>query len=489
LLDDINASLPEYQPVPVYHPEYLASTAECNLPLLEECDVWVSFIFEGAGWKNVVGFFTFPTDSPPSSPSQIDTITIVFPNLSFDGDGGGLYSGNKVYMGQFPAGISIGWVIFANGWKGSVTNGNYLLYSIPALNPEPNANLKKHTILLKDPARYEILFSFEDVRRDQSSDQDFNDGIMMVQANPVTAINTSEMPSVSYTQPDEDGDGIPDVFDDYPTDPLLAFNNYYPSESGWATLAFEDLWPATGDYDFNDVVISFRANQVTNAENDAVYVDTRFILEAMGASFHNGFGFQLPVTPATVENVTGMDLREGYISLEANNTEAGQTNAVVIVFDDGYNILPSPGGGTGVNTQLGAPYVTPDTLDVRVTFTDPLSLATLGSPPYNPFIIIDKNRSVEVHLPDQPPTDKANQELFGTDDDDSDPLTGRYYKTANNLPWGLEITQKFDYVIEQVEINTAYLKFNPWAESIGASYPDWYLNETGYRDVSKIYSH
>ena len=490
LLDDINASLPEQQPVPIYHPEYLASTAESNLPLVEVCDVWVSFIHEGAGWKNVLGFFTFPTNDPPETAAEIDTITIVFPNLSYAGSGGGLYSGNKVYMGQFPAGISIGWVIFANGWNGSVTNGNYLLYSVPALNPEANPDLKKHTVLLKDPARYEILFAFEDIRRDQSMcDEDFNDGILMVQANPVTGINTDNMPNVSYTQPDEDEDGIPDVFDDYPTNPDLAFNNYYPSETGYSSLAFEDLWPGKGDYDFNDLVLSYRTNQVTNAENEVVYLESVFVPEAMGATLHNGFGFQLPILPSAVEDVTGIDLQEGYITLSDNNTEAGQSNAVIIVFDDGYNVLPYPGTGIGVNTQYGAPYVTPEPMTVTVTFTSPIPFYTLGSPLYNPFLIVDQNRGIEVHLPDMPPTDLADPQYLGTMSDDSKPAEGRYYKTANNLPWAIDIVQKFDYVYEKVQVNTAYLKFNPWAESSGASYDDWFQDKPGYRDAAKIYTH
>jgi len=490
LLDDINASLPEQQPVPVYHPEYLANTAESNLPLVEDCDVWVSFIHEGAGWRNVLGFFTFPTNDPPQTASEIDMITIVFPNLSYVGSGGGLYSGNKVYMGQFPAGISIGWVIFANGWNGSVTNGNYLIYSVPDLNPEANPNLRKHTVLLKDPARYEILFAFEDIRRDQSScDQDFNDGILMVQANPIDGINTDNMPNVSYTQPDEDGDGIPDVFDDYPTNPDLAFNNYYPSETGYSSLAFEDLWPGKGDYDFNDLVLSYRTNQVTNANNEVVYLESLFIPEAMGAQLHNGFGFQLPILPSAVDNVTGLDLQEGYITLSSNNTEAAQTNAVIIIFDDGYNILPYPGTGTGVNTDGGAPYVTPDTLNVTVTFKDPIPFYTLGSPLYNPFLIVNQTRGKEVHLSDMPPTDLADPTYFGTVNDDSKPAEGRYYKTVNNLPWAFDIVQQFDYVYEYIEVNTAYLKFNPWAESSGASYDDWFQDKSGYRVASKIYIH
>lgn len=28
---------------------------------------------------------------------------------------------------------------------------------------------------------------------------------------------------------------------------------------------FEDLWPATGDYDFNDLVLDYSINRVTDA--------------------------------------------------------------------------------------------------------------------------------------------------------------------------------------------------------------------------------
>ena len=498
LLNDLNASLPERQPVPTYHPEYLASTCPNNLALNELCDVWVTYITEGAGWYNSLGYFTFNTNSPPATASAIDSIKIVFPNLSNYGanssgngyaGGGGLYPGNKVYLGRFPAGKSIGWVVFANGWNGSqVTNGNYRLYSIPGLNPETDQSLRKHTILLRDPTRYSILFGFEDIRRDQSSDQDFNDGILYMKANPVTAIITDDMPTVHTTQPDTDGDGVPDVFDDYPTDPTKAYDNWYPGKTTYSSLAFEDLWPGKGDYDFNDLVISYRFNQITNSQNKVVQVKATLITEAMGASLHNAFGFQMPVTPADIASVTGIDLRHGLINVAANNTETGQTKAVIIVYDDAYDRLPSP-GGTGTNTDPGQLYVKPDTMRLTINLTSPVSLPVMGSPPYNPFIIVNQNRNREVHLPDKPPTDKVNGSDFGTQNDDSQPASGRYYKTTTNLPWAMIIADKFAYVIERNPVNQAYLKFNPWAESSGVQYPDWYKNLSGYRNSALIYSH
>ncbi len=57
------------------------------------------------------------------------------------------------------------------------------------------------------------------------------------------------------------GDGVPNDEDDYPEDPTRAFNSY-----DTASVAFEDLWPAMGDYDFNDLVLGCTYKIVTNAE-------------------------------------------------------------------------------------------------------------------------------------------------------------------------------------------------------------------------------
>ena len=80
LLQNINNALPENQPVPDFHPEYLAAGNQTSLSLLSEADVWVTFVHEGAGYKNVLGYFTYTTGSPPATLADVDSISIVFPN-------------------------------------------------------------------------------------------------------------------------------------------------------------------------------------------------------------------------------------------------------------------------------------------------------------------------------------------------------------------------------------------------------------------------
>lgn len=479
-LSNVNSTLPEQRPVPTYNPQYITNGTETDVKLTEACDVWITFVAEGAGWQNVLGFYTYDINNPPTSANQISTIKIILPNASMTNSGGGLNPGNKVKIGTFPAGTGIGWVLIANGWSnGTVTNGTHMVYSNPAFNPEANANLKRHNVFLYDQGRSLFLIGFEDMRRDQGSDNDFNDLVFYVKSNPITAIDNSNTPPVINTLPDTDGDGVSDPTDDYPNDPSKAFNNYYPSKNGMSTLAFEDLWPAKGDYDFNDIVVDYRFNQITNAQSKVVKIEGKILPRATGAAFNNGFGFELPILVSGVSSATGAQIKDNYINIAANGMEANQTNAVYIAFDNAYKIFKNikqgnNNGNAGINTTIGGTTGEADTINLVINLTQPVNMSTLGNPPYNPFMIINKNRGMEVHLPNQANTSLANTSIFGTIDDNSIPASNRYYKTSNNLPWAINIAESFEYPIEKAEIIKAYTKFASWAQSNGTLYPDWY---------------
>ncbi|MBE0647283.1 MAG: LruC domain-containing protein [Bacteroidales bacterium] len=289
---------------------------------------------------------------------------------------------------------------------------------------------------------------------------------------------------------DTDGDGVADVDDDYPNDADRAFDNFEPA-SGYSTLGFEDLWPGMGDYDFNDLVCDYRFQTVTNASNKVVEIFGTFVIKAFGASMHNGFGFQFAndnVSQAHLD-VSGYHLEAGsYISLESNGLESGQAKPTIIVFDNAFHLMQYPGSGTGVNTVKSAPYVTPETVNIYIEFTSPIySIAQVAIAQFNPFMIADLDRDVEIHLPDYPPTTLADQTLFGTGKDDSNPLIGRYYKTANNLPWAIKITESFAYPKEEVQIVAAYNHFVEWAESNGVLFTTWYEDIDDNRNDSNIY--
>jgi len=292
------------------------------------------------------------------------------------------------------------------------------------------------------------------------------------------------------TGTDTDGDGCTDDVDEYPNDPDRCFDIYYPA-NGNGTLAYEDLWPSKGDYDFNDLVVEYRFKTVTSGSNHIVETYATFVVKAFGAGFQNGFGFQLAnnnISEGDILSVTGYDLQEAYVTLASNGLEQGQSIPTIIVYDNSYNIMEHPGQGIGVNTEPWAPYVTPDTLDMLISYTQgSYTYGELDIPNFNPFIMVNLERGVEVHLPNYPPTDLANEFRFGSWDDDSDPGNNRYYKTVSNLPWAIHIPEPFEWPIEKQDIIWVHLKFAEWAESGGSLSPDWYKDLPGYREHSLIY--
>ena len=288
---------------------------------------------------------------------------------------------------------------------------------------------------------------------------------------------------------DTDGDGCNDDVDQYPNDNTQCMDNFFPA-TGFGTVAYEDLWPAKGDYDFNDLILDYRFKAITSANNFVKEVYATFTIKAFGAGYENGFGFQ--IGSAAIQNnditVTGYSLKENYINLNSNGTEFGQTIPTIIVFDNAYKQMAYPGSGIGVNTTPGAPYVTPVTLTIKIALTpEKYTLNQISLATFNPFLIVKKIRGTEVHLPNYPPTALANPALFGTVDDNSNPGQNIYYKTENNLPWAINVYQVIDYVIEKQDISVGYLKFAPWAESNGVSFTDWFLDIPGNIDQSKIY--
>jgi len=200
-MDMVSNSLPEGFPVPNYNPHYISSGYDTDVVLNQTADIWVTFVKEGAGYKNVLGFYTYDLNNPPSTAPQPEDITIIFPNASASGSGGGLNAGDKVNLGQFPANTGIGWVLLANAWNGgsqTVGYGHWQLYSNPDYNPESDPNLRYHNVLLNDPTNERVILGFEDIRRDYGScDNDFNDAVFYVTANPYIAMQTTNYADVS----------------------------------------------------------------------------------------------------------------------------------------------------------------------------------------------------------------------------------------------------------------------------------------------------
>lgn len=275
---------------------------------------------------------------------------------------------------------------------------------------------------------------------------------------------------------DTDGDGVADNDDDYPNDNTRAYNNYSVNyTNGGSTLAFEDSWPVKGDYDLNDVVITYRHMVVTNANNRVVELKAGYKLIATGADYTNGFGIELPISASKVKLTTAPT---------GTYLEGGQDNAVLILFDNSRSLQAN---GNTVVGRSSSPAVD---LGITLTVTDGPEIKNFGAVAYNPFIWNGTNgfgRGYETHLYGKTPTNLANQALFDTKDDFSK-TNNKFYSTKEKLPWAIEVPiGNFGYPIEGARITQAYNNFANWATSSGASSAEWYLTLAGGANPVYIY--
>jgi hypothetical protein len=186
LLPNIYANvLPERQNAMIAHPEYFANTVK-DLHISEETELYLTFIDEGAGYKNVLGYYTYQEGSVPISEDQLDKI-VIFPNASAEGSGGELVRGNTMrLLGTFQPGTVVGFFVIANGWRnGSITDGYYSQHTDIAFN----LSGRQQSIIFYDQTCNSTVIAFEDITV-PNGDNDFNDAIFEIRSSNPNALAT-----------------------------------------------------------------------------------------------------------------------------------------------------------------------------------------------------------------------------------------------------------------------------------------------------------
>ena len=198
LIANISELFPECMDVRNVHNDLFSDTAHLNIHVTEETEVFVSFIDEGAGWRNTFGYYTYPEDNPPESIEDLE-MHIIFPNVSKVGEGGGLDFGDRVQLGDgsFPAGTVIGFYLVAQGWKNGLTvDGVYTHYTDKLFNID---EAQQSTLFVSSDCD-DIVLTFEDIMVNSTTcDHDFNDIILTIKDSkdmgmPNTRLDVSGLP-------------------------------------------------------------------------------------------------------------------------------------------------------------------------------------------------------------------------------------------------------------------------------------------------------
>lgn len=504
LMDSIGVVLPERSNAGA------AFVSDSFLPIVEvssSCNVSIVFLWEGAGYQNSLGYFTY-VDNPDGS-ITLTSSELVIGNASFPGAGtastGDLYDLREAdgSLRIFEAGEQIGFFVIADGWRQEprVQDWDSLALEIPSTEPSENASVGRgcYTTLNElnpefgvgavDASRHLALIrfegipgflagdeflvaGFEDLDRTRGSDDDFNDLVFVVTANPIEALEETE--AFPYAEGDPDADGIEGLMDHYPFDGERAIVTRYPS-NGHDVLAFEDNYPGFGDSDFNDAVLAHEFELVTNAAGEITDISGTLHLIARGAGYDHRIGIHLP---GIAEGTTGtLQLERWDSSGDVPVQDLGRTVEDLVVngqrriedlFPSTRDALPPIGGNQFTNTLSAAVERNAASVRFWLQFDQPQVAADFGAPPFDLYMgVFHGAEEYDIHRPGFASFEDRPSHLPV----ESGPEA---FLSEQGEPWVFDIPSSWRYPLEQVRVWDSYLDYLPWVASSGEAFQDWY---------------
>lgn len=269
---------------------------------------------------------------------------------------------------------------------------------------------------------------------------------------------------------------------------------YQPAKDKFGTLMFEDMWPAKGDYDYNDYVVNYNVEAKRGFTSDIVYVTMKLKFRAMGGSLPYRLCIQVghKSNSASAEllssDVVGLEVDAA--KARGGNVELLPNTKHVILALTGFDDLRKSNGGEYYNTERK--YLVAHDQTPEITFTLQLSekrfknegrkelIWAFGDQFAFDYFLQRPDNMREIHLIDYPPT-----ELYKNYDAD---LGGQghtnYYCSKDKLVWGLKAPVEMAWPIETKDITTVYTHFADWIVNGGNDLENRVWNKKWYSQNS-----
>lgn len=247
------------------------------------------------------------------------------------------------------------------------------------------------------------------------------------------------------------------------------------------TYAFEDQWPAYGDFDMNDVVVTIDKRNLTT-QNKKLSIEGH--IRAVGAGRQIGVGIRFLNTSANGVTLDKVDTQSGA------HFESGQSDPVIIICDNAHKYCKEGIDDTDftfycTDPSVDSKYNTGDGADfqIRMIFPNAEEAAKAMDIKNLDVFIISRPatgsvKRTEVHIAGYAPTDLATTAYFDTSNDASS--TKGNYLSTDGLAWGICIpgSASWNWPKEKAMITNVYPEFGDWIKSGGKEFPDWTSNST-----------
>lgn len=297
-----------------------------------------------------------------------------------------------------------------------------------------------------------------------------------------TRFRLSSTPGLQATGVATDGE-VEDHLVSVMPEPMVV--STYPSQSGFSTVAFEDNWPFSGDYDMNDLVVRLRTQTQKNSSGIS-HVNIEGYVTAVGAFYSNGFAIRLPGVPRDAIDEVNLEFAVSDTDVTVSPLEAGRREAIFVITENVFQHVTSGPSCDFYRTEfqcetelefkfkLSIPFKEAQQVDLNGVF-DPFLFATPGEFHGNHFLQ-PPGRSYEIHLKNQQPTEAFDRSLFaGVGQDASNPDQGVYFLSDTGMPWALEVGSEWLNPYEFVELSAAYPEFPAFARSSGKENKGWHM--------------
>ncbi len=265
---------------------------------------------------------------------------------------------------------------------------------------------------------------------------------------------------------DTDCDGVWDEQDTYPCDPAASGTTFAPAQGDHGVILFEDQFPDVGDFDFNDVVVTYNYIYRLNGAGEVISMRMTFNTLAVGGDFRNGLAAHLPTAATAVERIT--------------RTVAGVTTPLTlsaqdadVVFDisqDLRELFANP--NQLINSDPSLPRQVGDVIEVEIAFRYGVALPT-ATAPYDIYIFRSADPTHQVHQPEYAGTANMNPALFNSVNDGS--TASRHFVDTRGVPFALHFPTLAQYPLEGVSIDQLYPNIIAFGASGGTTGRNFYV--------------
>jgi LruC domain-containing protein len=232
--------------------------------------------------------------------------------------------------------------------------------------------------------------------------------------------------------------------------------------------AFEDLWPAQGDYDMNDVVIDFKHEREMTRTN--TLTDFKTIFQTFYLTTYQNY------VTLTSGLALKLNTQKKPTSIVMRKIASGSDDNAQVTFENDGSIYYLT---NDVKAELGTTYI------LELYYKDGAKNEELAS--VEPFIFRKEanDQEWEVHIPYEAPTPKMDFKYFGTGDDASKPSNDIFFVRSGNYPFafylaGVNIDAFKNTILlrenESIMIDNLYPDFLEWSTSKGTKKAQWYLS-------------